>query len=70
MATDTLRQRKPAQVDPIDDPIVLGKVLEHPGGDVKHGGPKELLRFLLVVIYFMSSCFSYVHTYSMSLSSS
>jgi hypothetical protein len=30
----------------------------HPAGDIKHGGPKQLLRFFLFTTYFMGGCFS------------
>lgn len=33
---------------------------EHPGGDAKHGGPKQLLRLFLLLSYFMTCCCSYV----------
>jgi len=54
MAVDTLRQRKtPAAKAAEEKPVE-----EHPGGDVKHGGPKQILRLLLLLTYFMSCCFS------------
>jgi len=34
----------------------------HPGGDIKHGGSVQILRLLLVIVYFFSSCFSIVAT--------
>lgn len=57
METETLRQRKPARGK---EGIDVGEnvVTEHPGGDVKHGGPKQLLRLLLVATYLFSSTFS------------
>lgn len=59
METETLRQRKPVQgKEAIDQDVGGNAVTEHPGGDVKHGGAKQLLRFLLVAIYFISSCIS------------
>ena len=58
MANETLRQRQKGL--PENGPVHAGEtlVIEHPGGDVKHGGPKQLLRFLLFLTYFLSSCFS------------
>jgi hypothetical protein len=59
METETLRQRKPVQgKQGIDQDVGGTAVTEHPGGDVKHGGPKQLLRLLLVAVYFISSCIS------------
>lgn len=60
MENETLRQRhKAVQAD-----SAIGKVgdavEEHPGGHVKHGGPKQLWRLLLVLTYTFSSCVSYV----------
>ena len=56
MASPDLRQRgKAAQTV---KPVVVGngKAVEaHPGGDIKHGGPVEILRLLLMVTYFLSS---------------
>jgi hypothetical protein len=38
-----------------------GKAVEpHPGGDIKHGGPVEILRLLLMITYLLSCCCSYV----------
>jgi hypothetical protein len=30
----------------------------HPGGDIKHSGSVQILRLLLVIVYFFSSCSS------------
>jgi hypothetical protein len=56
--TNEIRQRKPL----LESKNEGGeKVIdEHPGGEVKHGGPKEILRLLLLVTYFMASCCSCV----------
>ena len=61
METAELRRRgQPTQTEkPGVD--ANGKTVEpHPGGDIKHGGPVELLRLLLMITYLLSSCFSYV----------
>lgn len=33
---------------------------QHPAGEAIHGGPKQFLRFVLFIIYFWTSCCSYV----------
>jgi hypothetical protein len=54
-----LRQRqKPAKVEVTKNEE--GEEVIHPGGKIKHGGPIQVLRFLLVVVYFFSACCSYV----------
>ncbi|KAG0652057.1 putative acyltransferase [Hyphodiscus hymeniophilus] len=59
MENPALRQRgNPTKPD---QPVVetKGKTVEaHPAGDIKHGGPVEILRLLLVITYFLSSTFS------------
>jgi lysocardiolipin and lysophospholipid acyltransferase len=58
METGKLRQRqKPATVTKAE--VDTGQKAGHPGGDIKHGGATQILRLLLVIVYFMSSCFSY-----------
>jgi len=74
MATESVIRRKPApavaaEQKPVQpDVSEKGKTLptdraekvEHPGGDIKHGGSKQLLRFVLAAIYTLASCCSYV----------
>jgi hypothetical protein len=58
MANDTLRQRqKTGQLEHIGDDAEKS-VEGHPGGDVKHGGPIQLLRLLLFIVYACGSCCS------------
>lgn len=53
MATDSLRQRRPI---PGDGPVVKEKVQEeHPGGDAKYGGPKQVLRLLVIMAYWLAT---------------
>ena len=73
MAKETVTRRKPAPAVPdveqktVPDASGMGKTLqanraekvEHPGGDIKHGGSKQLLRFLLAATYTLASCCSY-----------
>ena len=75
MATESAIRRKPAPAIPGAEkntvqPDALGKgknlqtnraeKVEHPGGDIKHGGSKQLLRFALAATYTLASCCSYV----------
>lgn len=58
METGKLRQRqKPVTATKAE--VDTGEKAGHPGGDIKHGGATQILRLLLVIVYFMSSCFSY-----------
>ena len=56
MANETLRQRK--SVQEAVHGAGGGVTDEHPGGDIKHGRSKELLRLFLLLTYFLSSSFS------------
>jgi hypothetical protein len=61
METQDLRKRVNLAPTEIPGVETNGKAVEgHPGGDIKHGGPVEILRFLLMITYFLSCCFSYV----------
>lgn len=72
MATESVIRRKPALAVPgtrqeIKQPNVSesaeinrAEKVEHPGGDIKHGGSKQLLRFALAAIYTLATCCSYV----------
>lgn len=56
MESETLRQRKPI---PGARPVAKEKVQEeHPGGDAKYGGPKQVLRLLLIMAYWLATCSS------------
>jgi len=61
MATDNLRQRQRTMPAPLPDfgggtkeKVQEGE--EHPAGEIKHGGPKQLLRFFTFVAYFWTCC--------------
>jgi hypothetical protein len=60
---DTQNPRERVKTAPTEKPEleIKGKAAEvHPGGDIKHGGPVEILRLLLMITYFLSSTCSYV----------
>ena len=52
-----------AEVEAEAQPQAQAQAEAHPAGDIKHGGPVEILRFLLFITYFFSSTFSYVQFY-------
>ena len=72
MTNETAIRRKPLPPDTADEvkkveadlagngSATRSEKVEHPGGDVKHGGSKQLLRLALVIIYSFSSCCSCV----------
>jgi hypothetical protein len=47
-----LRQRHTTKVEDPQAAVEVG----HPGGEIKHGGAVQILRLLLVTVYFFSSC--------------
>ncbi|KAF8857606.1 acyltransferase-domain-containing protein [Acephala macrosclerotiorum] len=53
-----LRQRQPTREQRLETTAGVG----HPGGKIKHGGAVQILRLLLVVVYFFSSCVTIVVT--------
>lgn len=56
METQNLRERVKTASTEKPGLETNGKAVEgHPGGDIKHGGPAEILRFLLMITYFLSS---------------
>jgi hypothetical protein len=61
---DTSDLRKRTNLKPVKPGLEAdGKAAEsepHPAGEIKHGGPVEILRLLLMVTYFLSSTCSYV----------
>ena len=59
MASELRERLKPGTVFEGD---IRGKTVVgyHPGGDIKHGGPVQLLRMLLFVTYSLLSCISYI----------
>ncbi len=58
METQTLRQRqKAAGASPATAATKLDE--GHPAGDIKHGGPMEIGRLLLICTYFYGSCIVY-----------
>ena len=59
METGKLRQRQKKSATAPKAEVDTGEKAGHPGGDIKHGGATQILRLLLVIVYFMSSCFSY-----------
>lgn len=64
MESEILRRRaKPASAEDLKVDKDGKSAEGHPGGDIKHGGSVEILRLLLMVAYFLSSCFSYVYSF-------
>lgn len=66
-ATQPIQRKRSKVPQPVPDigggsteTVVEGYDDEHPGGDVRHGGPKQFLRFLLFVVYFWTCCVSIV----------
>ena len=64
METQQLRER--VKLTHVEKPGVEtnGKAVEeaHPAGDIKHGGPVQILRLLLMLTYLLSSILSYVRS--------
>jgi len=61
MATQNLKQRQrtiPAPLPDVGAGTVKTAADVHPAGDVKHGGPAQLFRFLCLATYFWSCCFT------------
>jgi len=72
MANETLIQRKPLPAGVAAEKLSESNVPEekktahtnkaekqkHPGGDIKHGGSKQILRLVLMVIYSLAACVS------------
>jgi lysocardiolipin and lysophospholipid acyltransferase len=61
MATELRQRQKTAKVSEGTEEVVK---VGHPAGNIKHGGPVQVLRLLLFVTYWLSSCCSYVRSTS------
>ncbi|KAL2074990.1 hypothetical protein VTL71DRAFT_8770 [Oculimacula yallundae] len=60
MAAELRQRNAPVKTKVVDtDEKIEG---EHPGGHIKHSGPVQILRLLLVITYFFSSCCTIVAT--------
>jgi hypothetical protein len=59
MATELRQRQKTAKVsEDTEEAVEVG----HPAGNIKHGGPVQVLRLLLFMIYWWSSCCAYVRS--------
>lgn len=56
MATQNLRQRQKVAEESKSGLDSSERAVDgHPGGDIRHGGPAQLLRFFVFLTYFLSS---------------